>query len=174
MFKMGIPGKVVFWYWDRFQFIDFLSFVAMTLHVIRIKGSSYLATSNTQVLFNSTFGDDLDEDLYSAVHQLEEWCASRLAQENILVSFFLYIINTLRLRQYSCHLPDDIFKCIFLNENVWILIKISLKFIPMGPIDNIPALVQVMAWHQSGNKPLSEPMMVFLTDSYMHHSASMS
>ena len=31
----------------------------------------------------------------------------------------------------------------------------------MGPIDNIPALVQVMAWHQSGDKPLSEPMMFF-------------
>ena len=36
----------------------------------------------------------------------------------------------------------------------------------MGPIDNIPALVQVMAWHQSGDKPLSGPMMVFLMDSY--------
>ena len=73
MFKMEIPGKVVFWYWDRFQFIDFLSFVAMTLHVIRIEGPSYLATLDTQVLFNSTFGGDLDEDLYSAIHQLEEW-----------------------------------------------------------------------------------------------------
>ena len=72
----------------------------------------------------------------------------------------------MRLRQYSRHLPDDIFKYIFLNENVWILIKISLKFIPMGPIDNIPALVQVMAWHQSDDKPLSGPMMVFLMDSY--------
>ena len=36
---------------------------------------------------------------------------------------------------------DDIFKCIFLNENVWISIKISLKFVPKGPIDNILALV---------------------------------
>ena len=36
---------------------------------------------------------------------------------------------------------DDIFKRIFFNENVWILIKISLKFVPKGPINNIPALV---------------------------------
>ena len=35
----------------------------------------------------------------------------------------------------------DIFKCIFLNEIFWILIKISLKFVPKGPIDNNPALV---------------------------------
>ena len=35
----------------------------------------------------------------------------------------------------------DIFNCIFLNEKVWILIKISLKFDPKGLIDNIQALV---------------------------------
>ena len=32
-------------------------------------------------------------------------------------------------------LADDIFKCIFLNEKFFILIKISLKFVPRGPID---------------------------------------
>ena len=36
--------------------------------------------------------------------------------------------------------------------------KISLKFVFEGSIDNIPALVQKMAWCQIGNKPLSEPM----------------
>ena len=39
------------------------------------------------------------------------------------------------------HFPDDIFKCIFLNENVLISIKISLKFVPQGQINNIPPLV---------------------------------
>ena len=68
-------------------------------------------------------------------------------------------INTLRPRQNGRHFADDIFKCIFLNENVWILIKISLKFVPKGPINNIPALVQIMAWRRPGDKPLSEPMM---------------
>ena len=71
-------------------------------------------------------------------------------------------INTLRLRLNEQHFADDIFKRIFFNENVWILIKISLKFVPKGPINNIPALVQIMAWRRSGNKPLSEPMMVSL------------
>ena len=52
------------------------------------------------------------------------------------------------------------FKQIFLNENVWILIKFSLKFVPRGPISNIPALVQIMAWRRRGDKPLSEPEMV--------------
>ena len=38
-----------------------------------------------------------------------------------------------------------ILNAFFLNENVWISIDISLKFIPKGPIDNIPVLVQIMA-----------------------------
>ena len=72
------------------------------------------------------------------------------------------LINTLRPRQNGRHFPDDIFKWIFLNENVWILINISLKFVPRGPINNIPTLVQVMAWRRPGDKPLSESMMVRL------------
>ena len=70
-----------------------------------------------------------------------------------------HVFSTSRPRQNGRHLADDIFKCIFLNGNVWILIKISQKFAPMGPINNILALVQMMAWRQPGDKPLSEPMM---------------
>ena len=54
------------------------------------------------------------------------------------------------------------FKCIFFNENVRISIKISVKFVPKGPINNIPGLVKIMAWRQPGDKPLHEPMMVSL------------
>ena len=49
-------------------------------------------------------------------------------------------VNALRPRQNGRHFPDDIFKCIFLNENVWIPVKISLKFVSKGAINNIPAL----------------------------------
>ena len=71
-------------------------------------------------------------------------------------------LNTLRPRQNGRHFPDDILKCIFLNENLWISINISLKFVPRGPINNIPTLVRVMAWRRPGDKPLSEPTMVRL------------
>ena len=54
--------------------------------------------------------------------------------------------NTLRPGQDGCHFPDDIFKCIFLNENVWIFITISQKFVPKGWINNIPALVLNQWW----------------------------
>ena len=70
--------------------------------------------------------------------------------------------NTLRPRRNEQHFADDIFKHIFFNENVWILIKISLKFVPKGPINNIPTLVQIMAWRRPGDKPLSGPMRVIL------------
>ena len=60
------------------------------------------------------------------------------------------------------HFADDIFNRIFLNENIWIPIKISLKFVPKGPINNIPAMVQIMAWRRPGDKPLSGPMVVSL------------
>ena len=70
--------------------------------------------------------------------------------------------NTLRPRQDGRHFADDIFTCIFVNENCCILITFSLKYIRKGPMDNNPALVQIMAWRRSGEKPLSEPMMVSL------------
>ena len=55
------------------------------------------------------------------------------------------------------------FEMDFLDENIWILIKISLKFVPKGPINNIPTLVQIMAWCRPGDKPLSEPMVILET-----------
>ena len=73
-----------------------------------------------------------------------------------------WLFNTLSPRQNGRHFPDNTFKCIFLNENVRISITISLKFVRKGPINNIPALVQIMAWRRPGDKPLSEPMLVSL------------
>ena len=53
-------------------------------------------------------------------------------------------------KQNGHHFPDDIFKCIILNENIWISIKIALKFVCKGPINSIPVLVQIMAWYWPG------------------------
>ena len=49
-----------------------------------------------------------------------------------------------------------------------------LKFVANGPIDNIPALIQIMTWRQIGDKPLSETMVALFTDGYVFHSAWMS
>ena len=70
------------------------------------------------------------------------------------------LFNSLRPGQNGRHFPDDIFKWIFLNENKLISINISLKFVRKGLINNIPALVLIMALRRPGDKPLSEPMLV--------------
>ena len=47
-----------------------------------------------------------------------------------------------------------IFKFSLLCDKWCILVEISLKFIPIVSINNKLALVQIMACHQTGNKPL--------------------
>ena len=89
---------------------------------------------------------------------ISDYC-KKLTPE-VCITLDHHIINTLKPRQNGRHFTDDISKCIFLYENVWIWI--SLKVVPKGPINNIPALVQIMAWRRPGDKPLSEPMMVRL------------
>ena len=68
------------------------------------------------------------------------------------------------LDKIATFFTDDFSNCISMNENLCISIRISLKFVPKGPIDNKWALVQVMAWRQIGNKPLSEAMLIHFTN----------
>ena len=67
------------------------------------------------------------------------------------------------LDKMAAILADDILKCIFLNENDRIPIQISLKFVPRSLIDNKAALVEIMAWRQTGAKPLPEPVMTAIS-----------
>ena len=79
--------------------------------------------------------------------------------------------NIMRPTQNCRHFADHIFKCIFLKENVWILLKISLTFVPTLRINKIPALVQMMTWCRSREKPLSVPMLAWFTDAYIRDSS---
>ena len=76
-------------------------------------------------------------------------------------------LNSFSPGQNGRHFAGEIFKSIFLNENVRIPIQFPLKFAPNGPIDNKSALVQVMACRLFGAKPLPEPMLSQFTDAYM-------
>ena len=87
-------------------------------------------------------------------------------QENFCL-FLHQHVNTLRPKQNGCRFAEDIFNCIFLYDIQCILFWISLKFDPWDTIKNYPALVQIMAWHWTSNKPLYEPMMAWLTDAYI-------
>ena len=70
--------------------------------------------------------------------------------------------NTLGRKQNGRKFPDDIFKYTFLNEIIYISIKISLTFVSKGHINNIRSVVPMMAWRRPGDRPLYEPMMVSL------------
>ena len=95
-----------------------------------------------------------EKHIYLSSAFLSDWKLKR-------TSSWLFI-NSCPLDKMAAILADNIFKCIFLNENGSISIQISLKFVPKGSVDNKSALVQVMAWRRPGDKPLSEPMMVIL------------
>ena len=78
-------------------------------------------------------------------------------------------VNSYPLDKMAAILAGDVSKRIFLNENGGIPMQISLKFVPRSSIDHKPALVQVMTWHRTGDKPSSEPMMTQFTIAYMQH-----
>ena len=105
------------------------------------------------------------------------WCNGYVPHVFIAKQWHTNSVNILRPWQIAAISQDNIFRCIFLNENVWMLLKISLKCVPKVRMNNIPTLVQIMAWHRPGDKPLSEPMIVSLLthiyaykpwDSYNH------
>ena len=121
--------------WTAFKLINHFSYLSSLLFLIMILLLNY----------NGPYGP-----LCRPMNDID-WKSERVSE---------WVINTLRLRQNRRHFADYILKCIFLNENVSISMKIPLKFIPKVPINNIPTLVQIMAWHRSGTKPLSEPMIV--------------
>ena len=85
-----------------------------------------------------------------------------IARMPTTVKFDLGCLNTLTPRHNYRHFTDDIFKCFFLNENVWISLRMSLKLLLKIRINNIPALLQIIVWRWLGDKPLSELMMVKL------------
>ena len=88
--------------------------------------------------------------------------------------WWVVVFNTLRNEAETKWQPFRRwpFQMHFLNGHVWIWIQSSLKFVPMGPINNIPAMVQIMAWRPIGDNPLSEPMLTRFTDAYMFTSSN--
>ena len=80
----------------------------------------------------------------------------------MITGFSLSCINSTLPKQNGRHFAEDTLKRIFKNEKSCILIRISLKFVPKRPIDKKTALVQVMAWRRTGDKPLPEPMLTSL------------
>ena len=91
-----------------------------------------------------------------------------------MATYWFNNINSSPPGQNGHHFADNLFKLIFVNENVRISIQISLKFVPKDPINSKSALVKVMAWRRTGDKPLPEPMLPQFIDAYIWHYGKMS
>ena len=125
---------------------------------------TYLIKSNIFPSQQRDFSKNTSQEIYMETTMrwyVLLWIGIRHLQKIIWFAACLRV-NTLRPRQHGRHFADDTFKRIFLNENVVISIKISLKFVSKGPINNIPALVRIMAWRRPGDKPSSETMLASL------------
>ena len=81
---------------------------------------------------------------------------------------FLLQVNWLR-PEWNC----DIYKYFSFNENIQISIKVSLQSVYRSLIIEKSALVWVVAWCQTGTKPLPEPMLNKSANACMCHKASM-
>ena len=68
----------------------------------------------------------------------------------------------------------DILNYNLLYEQLLYFIQIAPKYVPKGPVNNAPALVLIMACRRTGDKPLSEPMIVYFHDACIRHSASVN
>ena len=71
-------------------------------------------------------------------------CLSIAIVDSMVCDYYPELASIIEAETNGRHFPDDILKWIFLNDNVSISIEISLKFVPTGQINNIPALVQIM------------------------------
>ena len=94
------------------------------------------------------------------------WAVFDLCFNPVSVEYDVVDLNTLKPRQNGCLSADDIIKCIFFNENVWISIKISVKFAPKDPhgLNKLSNIGSGNGLVPSGNKPLPEPMLTLHDD----------
>ena len=142
--------QYVFWYFNSWHFVFMYSF--HPLDVTGFRGAYIYMCNLLFIAYLYVYDIFLRSDIYVLHIIKSSGCTSGRSS-----------INTLRPGQNGCHFCRRQFQMyFFLNENVWIMIQISRKFVPKGPINNIPALVQIVVWRRPGNKPLFEPVMVSL------------
>ena len=91
--------------------------------------------------------------------------------QEIHVNISWEILYDLRLTHWSWKLVN--FHRHFLKMKIMLWLEFDW-FVPNGPINNILALIQIMAWRRSGANPLSESMRAYFTGVYMRHSVPVS
>ena len=163
-YGISYTGKMTTLYWIRAQFLCI--FTDLGQHLFRYWLILWQHQATTWTIVDLTINNILWHLFLSNVY-----FNALNNNPQIVVQLCLFMItvtsirgqrvNTLRPRQNGWHFAD-ICKCFFFWWKYMNLINISHNFVLKGEINNIPALVQLMAWLRPGGKPLSEPMMVSL------------
>jgi len=83
------------------------------------------------------------------------------------------IVNTLGMKQDGAIRANDTFKRNFCNESVFVLIKISVKVVWLGPIEHNPTLMKLISCCRSGGKPIFKAMSAKLVDALLRPSATL-
>ena len=128
--------------WILFCWICYVSFLItlLTCSVRMLLNSSYGIIRQLQlciILYAGVIGTMITMDVMTMLSNSETMTEVISDSLGWNLPFMCWIVlkklNTLKLRQNGQHFADNIFKCIFFNENLWISIKNSLKFVPKGP-----------------------------------------
>ena len=132
--------------------------ISSAAFVIVFVSSESLVTHQLEYIFGSSSQRDyvMKIDISITCYKMGMYNVYFELIHRVALCCSLLWFNTMKPRDNDRHFADDISKCIFLNENVWIPMDISLKFVPMGHINNIPSLAQIMACRLVGTKPLSD------------------
>ena len=77
------------------------------------------------------------------------------------------LVNTLRPGQDGRHFGRQHFRLHFLEWNFFNFTQNFTEICYLDLIDNMSALVQIMAWPRTGDKPLSEAMLLCCVDAYV-------
>ena len=151
----NFPGDV----WTYVAAVYDYNAAAATIYIDNVAGTpvSFASSSEIKTLGNITVGRNMSGSIhcvrvYDRVLDTAEITASEMCPLGKYI-FTHWGLNTLRLRQNGRLFPDDIFKWVFLNGNVCISIKISLKFVPKGLIYNLPLSPprrQAIIWTNDG------------------------
>ena len=97
-------------------------------------------------------------DKMAAIHRKTNWIGIFVKPHKCLGG---WASRTVWLRKTDSSGLFEFEKCSCMKMFIFWL-KFWVKFVPKGPIESVPALVQIMAWYRTGNKSLSEPMMAYL------------
>ena len=126
--------------------------------------SAYLGRDKMTTIMQTTFRMHfLEWNLLDFYSNFTNGILSIMRESSVMQTIFCK--RYFQMHFLECNLLD--FYSNFTEVNSW------------GPINNMPPLVQIIAWHLAGDKPLSEPLLVLFAclhiyDVYMRHSASMT